>query len=277
VWAEAIVSAVGLYVFVVQTLSARQPFFDRALLLDLNFITSNAFGLVTAIILFSAMALMPPMMQGLLGYSVFGAGLAMMPRGIGSFAAMLVVGRLVGRVNTRLLLIIGLCITSFGQFQMSHFDLSMDISPFISSGLCQGFGMGLMFVPLSVLAFATLDTRLRPEATAVYTMTRTLGSSVGISIMQAIFTNRASVAHADLAGAVQPASPALAAGLPSAMNPATAGGLLRLNGEISRQAAMVGYVDVFHLMLILTLMVLPTVFLMRTPRAGRHMTEVVVD
>src|SRR5205085_2685837 len=106
-------------------------------------------------------------MQGLMGYSVFSAGVVMMPRGLGSFAAMFVVGRLVGRVDTRLILGVGLGLCSLALWQMSHFSLGMDSTPFVTSGVIQGLGIGLLFVPLSVTAFATLQPSLRAEGTSV--------------------------------------------------------------------------------------------------------------
>ena len=275
VWAEAILAAIGLYVFIAQTITAEQPFFDRALARDRNFLTCNVFGFFVGLLLFSTMALMPPMMQGLMGYSVFGAGLVMMPRGLGSFAAMFVVGRLVGRIDTRLILITGLCLSSAALLQMSHFDLSMNATPVVTSGIIQGLGIGLIFVPLSVLAFATLKPSLRAEGTSMYTLVRNMGSSVGISIMQAIYANRAAVAHADGAAKVQTGSPTLA-NLPSPMNPGAPGGLEALNGEVTRQAAMVAYVDVYRLMLIVTLSVMPLLLVMRTPKQTSGV-EVVVD
>jgi DHA2 family multidrug resistance protein len=276
VWIEAICAAVGLWVFIVQTMTAKNPFFDRALAVDSNFVTCNIFGFFIGILLFSTMALMPPMMQGLMGYSVFGAGLVMMPRGIGSFAAMFVVGRLVGRVDTRLILFMGLGLSSIAMLQMSHFDLMMNGMPFVSSGIIQGLGIGLIFVPLSVLAFATLNPSLRAEATSVYTLIRSLGSAVGISITQAVFTNRAAVSHADMTSNIQPGNPTLAM-LPPGSGPGAAGGLITLNGEITRQAAMVGYVDVFRMLLVVTILVMPLLFIMRPPRAAPHSVEMVID
>ena len=197
----------------------------------------------------------------------------MMWRGVGSFAAMFVVGRLVGRVDTRLILGTGLSLSCISLFQMSHFDLVMGSSPFVTSGIVQGLGIGLIFVPLSVLAFATLNPALRPEATSVYTLVRSLGSAVGISMMEALFTNRAAVSHSDMTAQVQPGNPVL-----TGMLPAGGGGLENLNNEITRQAAMVGYVDVFRLMLIITLAaVMPLLFIMRPPQRGRQTAEMVVD
>jgi DHA2 family multidrug resistance protein len=269
IWTEAICAFLGLWVFIAHTLTAEHPFFDRALALDRNFVTCNLFGFFIGLFLFSTMALMPPVMQGLMGYSVFGAGLVMMPRGLGSFAAMFVVGRLVGKVDTRLILVTGLGLCSLALLQMTHFDLSMDARPFITSGIVQGLGIGLLFVPLSVTAFATLDPSLRAEGTSVYTLVRNLGSAVGISIMEALYTRQTAVAHSDLSGAIQPGDPAQTALLPPGGPGAPGSGpaLDALNGEISRQAAMVGLIDVFKLMLVLTVVIAPLLLLMRKPKA----------
>jgi DHA2 family multidrug resistance protein len=275
VWIETLLAVAGLYVFLVQTLTAKNPFFDRALALDRNFVTCNLFGFFIGLFLFSTMALLPPVMQGLMGYSVFGAGLVMMPRGLGSFAAMFVVGRLVGRVDTRLILAVGLGLCGLSLYQMTHFDLSMDATPFVITGVIQGVGIGLLFVPLSVTAFATLTPELRSEGTSVYTLVRNLGSSVGISLMQALFTRQSSVAHADMAAQVQPGNPV--GPLSGGAGPDGGSVLDTLNNEITRQAAMVGLIDVFKLMLVLTILVAPLLLIMRKPRAPAGPAEVAVD
>ena len=167
---------------------------------------------------------------------------------------MFVVGRLVGRVDTRLILMVGLGLCSLALLQMSHFSLTMDAKPFVVSGIIQGLGIGLLFVPLSVTAFATLSPAMRSEGTAVYTLVRNLGSSVGISMMQALDTHQAAVAHADMAGQLSPGSPVQSALSPLAgRRPGRRSALDMLNGEITRQAAMVALVDVFRLMLLMTI------------------------
>ncbi|HZZ35885.1 MAG TPA: DHA2 family efflux MFS transporter permease subunit, partial [Caulobacteraceae bacterium] len=233
IWIETIIAVIGLYVFVMQTLTAEHPFFDRALAGDRNFVTCTTFGFFVGLFLFSTMALLPPLMQGLMGYSVLLSGLVSMPRGLGSFAAMFVVGRLIGRVDTRLILLTGLSLTAIATWQMTQFDLSMGTSPFIISGVIQGLGIGLLFVPLSTLAFATLPAGLRAEGTSVYTLARNLGSSIGISIMQALFVFNSSVVHSTLAGNLDPASPTVRAGLPSMFDLSSIPGLQALNAEVS--------------------------------------------
>jgi DHA2 family multidrug resistance protein len=160
---------------------------------------------------------------------------------------------------------------------MTHFDLSMGSMPFVTSGLVQGLGIGLIFVPLSVTAFGTLNPAFRAEGAAVYTLVRNLGSAVGISLMEAFDTRETAVAHADLAQNIQPGNAVVAAGLPPSMNPATTAGLEALNSEITRQAAFVALVDVFRLMLIMTICVIPLLFIMRRPGAAPPSQEVAVD
>jgi DHA2 family multidrug resistance protein len=266
IWTETVVSAVGLWVFVAHTLTAEHPFFDRRLARDRNFLTASLFGFFVGILLFSTMALLPPLMQVLLGYPVLTSGLVSMPRGLGSFIAMFTVGQLVGRIDTRVILFAGLSISAFALWQMVHFDLSMTSRPLIVSGFIQGLGTGLIFVPLSTLAFATVSPELRPEGSAVFTLIRNLGSSVGISVMQALVVSNTQTMHESLAGKVVPTDAVVRSGLPAIFNLRTESGLSALNAEITRQATMVAYVDDFKLMLIITLACLPMLLLMRQPR-----------
>jgi DHA2 family multidrug resistance protein len=212
------------------------------------------------------------MMQEFMGYTALESGMAMMPRGLGSFAAMFVVGRLIGRVDTRLILMTGLALSAFSLWQMTHFDLSMTAGPIIVAGIIQGVGVGLIFVPLSTLAFTTLPPHLRSEATGVYTLVRSLGSSAGISIMQALWSANAAVSHADLAAHVSPDNWNLAGVIASGVR-----GLENLNAEITRQAAMVAYVDDFKVMLLITFACMPLLILMRTPKLDLEARHAVVE
>jgi DHA2 family multidrug resistance protein len=266
IWTEAILAAIGLWVFIAHTLTAEHPFFDRTLARDRNFVTASAFGFFIGVLLFSTLALLPPMMQNLMGYPVFTAGVVTMPRGLGSFIAMFLVGRIIGRVDTRLILLTGLSLSAIALWQMMHFDLSMGYMPIVVSGLIQGLGIGLLFVPLSTLAFATIPPALRAEGSAVYTLIRNMGSSVGISIMQALLVANTQTAHASLAARIDPADPVVTSGLPPMFDLHTTAGRLALNAEITRQAGMVAYVDDFKLMFLITFACMPMLLLMRRPR-----------
>nr|MEA2797967.1 transporter, family, multidrug resistance protein [Phenylobacterium sp.] len=163
-------------------------------------------------------------------------------------------------------------------WQMMHFDLSMTSTPLIVSGIIQGFGIGLIFVPLSTLAFATVSPSLRAEGSAVYTLIRNLGSSVGISIMNALVVANTQTMHASLSAAVVPSDAVVRATLPKMFDPATAAGITALNGEVTRQATMVAYVDDFRLMFIITIACMPMLLLMRKPRpVGGEPLHAVID
>ncbi|HEX4710944.1 DHA2 family efflux MFS transporter permease subunit [Phenylobacterium sp.] len=267
IWTETLLAVIGLWVFVVHTLTTDHPFFDKALIRDRNFVTASIFGFFVGILLFSTMALLPPMMQTLMGYPVLTSGLVSMPRGVGSFAAMFFVGRLIGKVDTRLILMVGLTISCVALWQMMRFDLSMGVWPFITSGIIQGLGVGLLFVPLSTLAFATVPPHLRPEGSSVYTLVRNLGSSVGISIMNGLVVANTQTMHSSLAAKIIPSDPVVRATLPKMFDPATTAGVTALNAEVTRQASMVAYVDDFRLMFIITIACMPMLLLMRKPRA----------
>ncbi len=270
IWAELIIAGVALYLFLVHTISAKHPFFDRALSRDRNFVVATVFGFCLGVLLFSTLALLPPMLQNLMGYPVMTSGMVTMPRGIGTLLSMFVVGRLMGRVDTRLILLVGFSLSAIALWQMSNFSLEMGITPVVVSGLIQGFGIGLIFVPLSALAFATLNPNLRAEASSVYNLVRNLGSSVGISIMIALQTYLASVSHGDQTAQLDPTNPTTAQVLPPGGG---SGGLSAtiegLNGEITRQATMVSYVDVFRMMVFMTLCVIPLLLLLSKPKSTK--------
>ena len=264
-WAYAVTAVVSVYVFVVQTFGARHPFVPRALAYDRNFVVCAMFAFFLGIMMFSSMALLPPMMQSYMGYTALESGLVGIPRGLGTFVAMLVVGRLIGKIDIRLILFTGLSLSAVALWMMTHFDLSMTATPMILSGLVQGFGMSLVFVPLSVVAFSTLDPKFRADAAGIYNLVRSLGGSVGISVMQAVWTNNSAITHSTMVEHVRPGDPVVGAAFPGVFDPLS-GGLQALNGEITRQAAMVAYIDDFKLMMIVTLLVIPFLVFMSPPR-----------
>lgn len=275
----AVIAVASLWIFISHTMTTSHPFFDLALMRDRNFVTACIFGFFIGILLFSTMALLPPMMQVLMGYPVLTAGLVTMPRGIGSFLAMFVVGQLIGKVDTRMILLTGLTLSGIALWQMTQFDLTMQAGPFITSGIIQGFGIGLIFVPLSTLAFATIPAHLRAEGSAVYTLIRNLGASAGISIMQALIVSNTQAMHESLAAKINPSDPAFAANIAGRFSVDSQAGLSALNGEITRQATMVAYLDDFRLMLVVTIVCAPMLLLMRKPqkRAGASAPHIEID
>jgi DHA2 family multidrug resistance protein len=192
------------------------------------------------------------------------SGLITAPRGIGTFISMFFAGRLINRLDARVMMLTGMVMLSFAFLQMSGFSLQMDARYMIFTGFIQGLATGLLFLPMSTLAFATLRPSLRADASGASALTRSLGNSIGISIMQAMFTRNSAVVHARLAEPIRPDNPILQAsrGLSSLATPE---GLAGMVGEVSRQAAMVAYVDVFRLMCVVTLVMSPLLLLVRPP------------
>jgi DHA2 family multidrug resistance protein len=255
------------YLFVVHTVTARRPFIDLALFGDRNFLFGSVFGFFLGVLIFSVLALLPIMLETLMGYPVVLTGLVTAPRGIGTMISMIVVGQLIKRVDARILIIAGLGLCAWSMYMMAGFSLGMDKSLVIWSGVVQGLGTGLIFVPLSTIAFATLNTRYRNEGAAMFTLIRNVGSAIGISVLQAMTIRNAATVHSRLIEGVRSDNPLLGLRLPG-FDLGVPAAVARLNGEITRQAAMVSYVDAFWGLFLVTLVIAPMVLLMRPPRAS---------
>jgi DHA2 family multidrug resistance protein len=264
--AEAIGCLIAFAFFAAHTFTATgTSFFDRRLLKDANFVTGLLFAFIVGLVLYATMALLPTLLQGLLGYPVVYTGMVMAPRGIGTMAAMLMVGRLLHHVDARAIMALGFTLTAIALYMMTGMTLDMNSHVVIVSGVIQGLGIGFTFVPLSAVAFATLAPDLRNDGTPIFSLLRNIGSSVGISIVQAMLTSGTARAHAELASDIAPGNLAFPS-LPAMMDPLTAGGLGAINAEVSRQAAMMAYLDDFRFMLALTVLSLPLLLLIRKAR-----------
>jgi DHA2 family multidrug resistance protein len=261
-WTEATVAGLAFYLFIVHAATTtRSPFINPTLFKDRNFLTGNLFIFIVGVVLFATLALLPPLLQGLLGYPVVFTGIVTAPRGIGTLAAMIVVGRFMGRVDARYIIVAGLLMTATSLWQMTHFYLQMDSTSIVWSGLLQGFGTGFVFAPLSTIAFATLSPMLRNEGTAVFSLMRNMGSSIGISVVTMLLTRNTQIMHSQLAEHINPFGDSLSA--VSAQTLSTTAGLAAINASVMRQAAMIAYDNDFKLMLVLTLCAVPLVVLLR--------------
>jgi DHA2 family multidrug resistance protein len=264
IWTYAIISMVGFYIFVIQTLTAEHPFFHRDLAKDRNFVACTMFGICVGALLFSTTALLPSFMQNLLGYSALQSGYASMPRGVGSLVAFLAVPFMIRWIGARKVLAIGIAIAITALWMMAHFDLQMTAAPIMTSGVIQGFGVGLLFSPLNSLSYVSLSPVHRTEGTIVATMVRSLGSSLGISMMSATLISNTALAHARFADRLNCGDPVLGATVPAAINPCS-GSIAAFNGEVTRQAAMIAYDSIFAWMALATVFLAPMLFLMRPP------------
>ena len=262
---EALVAALGLYLFFTHMLTAEHPFISRGLFKDRNFVVGSVFIFMVGVVLFATLALMPPLMQGLMGYSVLTAGLVSMPRGIGTWVAMAVVGRITGLIDGRWLIAIGFGLGALSLWQMGGISPDADSRILIVSGVIQGFGTGLAYVSLTVVAFATLSGQYRNEGAAFFNLMRNVGSSVGISTIQAYVTRGTTTAHATVTEHITPFNTDAAQ---SQLVPPldTSSGLATMNHAIDMQASWIGYLNAFYLMMILTLLVIPLILFARKAR-----------
>jgi len=273
------IAIAGAWMFAVHTATHHEPFLDRRLFLDRNFVSALAMIFIVGIILLATMALLPPMLQNLFGYPIITVGLVLAPRGAGTMLSMMIVGRLIGKLDPRVLVGFGLSMTALSLYQMTAFSMEMTDWPLIVSGVIQGFGLGFVFIPLSTVAFQTLDPRLRTEASSLFNLVRNIGSSIGISIMAALLTSNMQINHADLSNHISAFNPNLSTYGLDATFMATPQGLqtaAQINGMITQQALMIAYIDDFKAMFLITLCALPLVLLLRYNKmalAGPRMGE----
>jgi MFS transporter, DHA2 family, multidrug resistance protein len=268
IWVEATVAGLGFYLFVVHTCTTgERSFLNRDLLRNTNFIAGTMMMFVVGLIMTGCSALVPTMLQHLMHYPAFITGLVTMPRGLGVMVAMFVVGRLINHVDNRLIIFVGFLVTAVSMWQMTAFSLQMGEGPVIVSGLLQGFGLGCTFVPLNIMALSTLPRHILTQGTAIRSLMRNLGGSIGISVLVAALAQNTQIVHSRLVEHLRPDNPLMQAPfLAAPFGLGTLQGLAALNSEATRQAAMVAYIDDFKLMMVVVLFALPLLLFMREKR-----------
>ena len=270
---EAIVAASAFYLFLVHTFTAKKPFVRPDLFRDRNFAAGVVFVSIVGLTYYSSLALQPPYLQELMNYPVVTAGLVMGPRGVGTMASMLIVGRLVGRMDTRILLGVGLGLTAWSFSAMTGWTPDVSESSIIGVGVVQGVGLGFLFVPLSAATLSTLSAEQRTEGAGFYNLSRNIGSSVGISVVNALLTRNVQANHADIASHVTAVNrgfdnPAVT----HFWDPLTAAGRAALDAVITEQAQIIAYVDDYKLLMLATLAVFPLLLVFKRS-AGPADTE----
>jgi MFS transporter, DHA2 family, multidrug resistance protein len=265
--AEALISGAGFYFFLAHSLTTATPFVRFDLFKDRNFVAGCLFMVVIGVVLFGTMALVTPFMQNVVGYPILTAGTLLASRGVGTLIAMIIVGRLLRVVEARYLVLTGLLCASFTLHQMISFTDQTSAHTIVTVGILQGFGIGLVFVPLSTVAFATLPGYLRTEGTAILTLLRNIGSSVGISMVIANLTDMTTRMHANLSEFVTPFNNALT--MPDArstLNMGTDTGRALMDQLLTQQAAIIAYANDFKFLMYLTLVTIPAVFFIGSSR-----------
>lgn len=260
---EAVAAALGLYLFIVHMLTAsRKPFVTPKVFRDRNLAAGLLVMFAVGMVLLSVSALLAPWLQVLAGDPVETAGLAMAPRGLGTMAAMMIAGRLSNKVDARLLMGFGIIVLSYSLYRMTGWTPAVADREVIVNTALQGAGLGFVFVPLQVVAFATLEPALRTEGTALLSLLRNVGSAIGISVTSALVTRNGQIEHSVLTGFITPMNRAFQ-GPGQALMPTTAHGAQVLNGMLTQQSAIVAYNDDWKLMMLTSLPMLLLLLMMR--------------
>ncbi|MGB5445304.1 MAG: DHA2 family efflux MFS transporter permease subunit, partial [Psychromonas sp.] len=268
---EAILCVMAFYLFMSHILTFKHPFIEPGLFKDRNFSVGLVFIFIIGVILLSTMALLPPFLQSLLNYPVIDVGYLLAPRGVGTMFAMIMVGKLLGKFGSRPLILLGLTLTAISLREMTLFDLDISSWDIIRTGLIQGLGLGFIFVPLSTITFATLDPRYRNEGTSLFSLMRSIGSSIGISVVVTYLAQRTQINHAAFSEYINPFSYALNhASQLHGYDLTTTAGLIGINAEVTRQALTLAYLQDFRLMIWVTLAAVPLVLLLKAPAKKAH-------
>ncbi len=266
---ESCIAAFGLYVFVIHTLTTSHPFLPPRLLLDRNFSLGLCFVLIFGAISFVPMILIPPLLQDLREVPDSIVGIVLASRGIGSIVGNIVVAVIGSRIDPRLGLTIGFSTQALSGLCMAQFDLNVTIWNAMWASAFQGFGMSFLWVPLTVLTFATLNPRQMGEATAVFHLIRNLGSAIFISICVGAFVHYSGVNYAVMSEHISPFNEVFQfPGVVGAWSIEGLGNLSRLGDEVGRQAAMVGYINAFYLFSAVAAAVIPFIYLLKRPVQG---------
>ncbi len=263
------VALAAFWVFIVHSASWPSPFVHLVLFKDRNFASGNIIMFLVSVVILASTALLPTLLQVVLNYPVVTAGFLMTPRGVGTVLSMLLVGKVTNRVDARLLMLAGFIISAYSFWLPGGWAIEMGWGPVAISGFGQGVGLGLIFVPLSLSTFGTLAPQYRNEATALFSLIRNVGGSIGISIAENYLARSTQANHQAIAAQVTPYNAALRdPAVSSFWNIHSTAGLSALNAEVTQQATMIAYLDCFMLMAVICAAMIPLLLIMRQVRAS---------
>jgi DHA2 family multidrug resistance protein len=267
--AEFIVSIVGFYYFFAHSFTASKPFIQFAMFKDRNFVGGCVFMAVMGLVLFSTMALASPYLQNVIGYPVITAGLLLASRGCGTFVAMMLVGRMMRHIEARTLIVSGLSITCLSLFYMTAWTDQTGVAEILVISVAQGFGFGLVFVPLSTVAFLTLPNNLRTDGTAMLTLMRNVASSIGISVVIAQLTEGSRRVHAVLSQHVNPFNHAMQ--MPDVrgmIDMSTDKGRAMMDAIVNLQAQIIAFSQDYQMVMLFTLCAIPLAVMIGSTKAA---------
>ncbi|MGE5235138.1 MAG: DHA2 family efflux MFS transporter permease subunit [Acidobacteriota bacterium] len=276
----ALSAATGIALFIWRSFTAERPLVNLRIFKDRSFASGTMLMFLLGFGLYGSFTMLPLFVQQLLGYTATWAGLVISPGGFASLLAMVIVGNLIGKVDSRLLVLVGALFNIYAIWLLRSVDLNVDFWYVTFSRLVQGFGLGFLFVPITTAAFS----RLRPEqigqATGLFNLLRNEGGSVGIAASATVLARHAQAHQSRLAEHVSPFSPitqerlaATAHGLfgVSGHDPVTVNTMAQamIYGQVQRQALVQSYVDVFWMLTFAFVFFLPFILMLSGGRMKR--------
>lgn len=267
--AEMIVSIAGFYYFFAHSFTTAKPFIQFAIFRDRNFVGGCVFMAVMGLVLFSTMALSSPYLQNVIGYPIITAGLLLATRGCGTFVAMMLVGRIMKYIEARTLIISGLSLMAGSLFFMTGWTDQTGVPEIIVLSIVQGFGLGLVFVPLSTVAFLTLPNHLRTDGTSMLTLLRNVASSIGISVVIAQLTEGSRRTYAILSEHINPFNHALQMpDVRSMIDLSSDAGRAMADAMVGIQSQIIAFSQDYQLVMIVTLCAIPLAIMIGSTKAA---------
>lgn len=275
----AVVSVVAFIFFVwLSFVPDRKPVFSLEIFKDRNFTLANGVMLLMGLGMFGAIFVQPLMLEQEMNYPVLTTGMVLAPRGIASMIAMMIVGRIIGKVDIRAIILMGIVLSLVGSWGMTQYNLEINTWQIVWPLLFQGAGIGMIFVPLSTAAFSTLAPQFAAEAAGIYSLVRTVGSSIGISLVATLVSRHAQVAWNQLGGGVTIENPLTWQYLaPLHLQPDSPQGAAILGNVLREQANMLSYHDAFVMILASFLLMIPVAFALKTKNGKKSKTEIVPE
>ena len=274
--AAAIFAAVTLIAFVIWELSTKEPIVDLRVLKNRNFTVGTSIMTVMGIVLYGTIALLPLFLQTLMGYPALQSGLAVSPRGFGSIASMILVGRLIGKIDGRYLVMFGFLVLAYATYQFSDINLMITSSSITWPNIISGFAMGFIFVPLTTMAMGTLSNEQMGNASGVFNLMRNTGGSLGIAAMTTMLSRGSQIHQAALIGNINPYNPAVQQRIHQLTGVLPGSGVAEnqqaygvLYGLVARQSMLLSYIDNFRTLAFLSVLCVPAVFLFKRVRAKK--------
>ncbi|MFL6212231.1 MAG: DHA2 family efflux MFS transporter permease subunit [Pyrinomonadaceae bacterium] len=275
----AIFAVATLVAFVVWELRSKEPIVNLRVLMNRNFAVGTALMTVLGVVLYGTIALLPLFLQTLLGYPAVRSGMAVSPRGLGSICSMLIIGRLIGKIDGRYLIIFGFTLLAFSTYMFSDINLQISMGSIVWPSIISGMAMGFVFVPLTTMSMGTLSNEQMGNAAGVFNLMRNTGGGIGIAAVTTLLARGAQTHQAALAGSLNPYNPMVQQGMQQMQGAMTtqSGSAVTgtqqamgaMYGMLVRQATVLSYIDNFRLLAFLCLLCIPAAFLFKRVRARK--------